>query len=242
MPRHLIAAAVGHNANRSIGDVPQQRGVRFLHVEDNREVIRSVEMIEKAKGCRFRATNLSSKQGIESPLHVARGQRASVVEFHASMQMKNIGERVGNLPALGQAGGNVEVVTAREQVVEDQIVDAFRLRVEPHTRVEIGGTRFNDHDQCVGVGAAGAGKQWEERDKGEGRKERGLRSVCASCAILAHLMNRVHGFPIARGGALQQTPLQRIVSQAAVRESIWEIEIHLLAETARPIWLGGKSR
>ncbi len=41
------------------------------------------------------------------------------MELDAVMQMKDVGERIGNFPALGQARRNVEIVAPGEQVVKD---------------------------------------------------------------------------------------------------------------------------
>ncbi len=47
------------------------------------------------------------------------------MKLHAVMQVKDISQRIGNLPALGQSRRNIQVVAAREQVVENEIVDAL---------------------------------------------------------------------------------------------------------------------
>ena len=78
------------------------------------------------------------------------------MEFHAVMQMENVSLRVRDLPALREAGSNVEVIAAGEQVVEDQIVDALRLRILAYARVEICRARFNDHHQRARIRLRGA--------------------------------------------------------------------------------------
>ena len=80
------------------------------------------------------------------------------------MQMKNVGQRIGNLPALGQSGLNVEVLVARQQRVEEEFVDALRLPVDAHARIEIRGAALDDHDQRVGVGRLRAGEKREDAD------------------------------------------------------------------------------
>ncbi len=104
------------------------------------------------------AANLSLKQGIEGPFHVAGSQRAAVVKLYPVMQMENVGERIGDLPAFGQTGADIEMRVAGEQVVEDKIVDAFRLSVQTHAGIEVGGAALNDHDHGIGVRFAGARK------------------------------------------------------------------------------------
>ena len=105
----LVAAAVGHDADGAVGKIPQQRGERFFEVEDDGVVVGRLDVVHESVDRRLGAANLSLQQGIESPLHVASGQRAAVVELHAVMQMKNIGQRIGNLPAFGQAGRDIQM-------------------------------------------------------------------------------------------------------------------------------------
>ena len=51
------------------------------------------------------------------------------------------------------------LATARQKIVEDQIVDSFRLCIDPDTRVEIRWARFDQHDQRVRVGLCGTRKE-----------------------------------------------------------------------------------
>ncbi len=62
------------------------------------------------------------------------------MKLHALMKMKNISARIGNLPAFGQSGRDVEMIIASQQIVEDQVVNPFRLRIEP--------TRDRDSSGC----------------------------------------------------------------------------------------------
>jgi len=38
-----------------------------------------------------------------------------------------------------------QVIAAAQQIVEDQVIDALRLRVQPHSRIKIGRARLDDH-------------------------------------------------------------------------------------------------
>ena len=71
---------------------------------------------------------------------------------HTVMQMEDVGKRIGNLPTLGQSRLNVEVLVARQQRVEDKLVNALRLRIEAHPRIKVGGTALDNHYQRVGIG------------------------------------------------------------------------------------------
>ena len=233
MRRDFTSAAVGHDANRAIGQIPQQSGDRFLHVKDDGEVIGRIDAIDEAVDRRLGAANLALKQGIERPLHVARGERTSIMKLHAVMQMKDVGERIGNLPALGQSGRDIQIVAAREQVVEDQIVDALRLRVDSHARIEIRRARFDQHHQRVGIGLAGAGEQRYRSEGGrscEGCENEEARRISGSPA---HLVEGVDGSPVAGGGdTTDRTRSTGLLHQTASGNSIGKIEINLLAKTA----------
>ena len=67
-------------------------------------------------------------------------------------QVKDVGERIGDLPLLGKRWLEIEVFVAAHQGVKDQFVDAFRLRIETHPGVEVGRAALDDHDQRVAVG------------------------------------------------------------------------------------------
>src|ERR1700722_16823212 len=89
------------------------------------------------------------------------------MKLHTRMKMKYVGKGIGNLPALGQSGRNIQVVAAREQVVKNQAVNPLGLRVYPHPWIKIGRARLNDHHQRVGVGSGRARKQHKNREPAE---------------------------------------------------------------------------
>src|SRR5215475_2606967 len=101
------------------------------------------------------------------------------------MQMENVGQGVGSLPAIRQTGFYIEMFIALEQVIEQQAVNAFRLGVNPDTRIQIGWAAFDDHHQGVGVRLRRA----RQNKKGQGKKakehpkvfhpERRWRRACA---------------------------------------------------------------
>ncbi len=155
----LVAAAVGNDAHGAVGEIPQQRGERFFEMEDDGVVVGHVDAVHESVNRCFCAAHLSLQQGVEGPLHVASGQGAAVMKLDAVVQVEDVGQRIGNVPAFGQAGGDVKVVAAGEQVVEDEIIDAFRLRVQADAGIEVGGTALDDHHQGVGIGFAGAGDE-----------------------------------------------------------------------------------
>ena len=119
-------------------------------------------MIDETIGGGLGAANFALEQGIERPLHIARGERAAIVKRHAAMEVEDVGQRIGNLPALGQPGLHVEMLIASEQRVEEKLVNALRLRVDPNSRIEIRRTALNNHDQRVGIGSLGAGEERQQ--------------------------------------------------------------------------------
>ena len=54
-----------------------------------------------------------------------------------------------------------------EQIVEEQVVNAFGLRIQSHARIEVRGAALNDHDQGFGVRFAGAREAGKKQERGE---------------------------------------------------------------------------
>src|ERR1700690_3068246 len=98
------------------------------------QLVGSVDVINKTISPRFRAANLSRQQGIERPFHIPRSERPTIVKRNATMQMKNIGQRIRNLPPLRKSSLNVQVLIASQQSIENKFVDPLRLRVNPNPR------------------------------------------------------------------------------------------------------------
>ena len=73
------------------------------------------------------------------------------------VQVKDVGLRIGNLPAIGQPWLQLKVLIAANQRVEEQVVNALGLRIDSNPRIEIGGAALDDHYQRVGDGLARAG-------------------------------------------------------------------------------------
>src|SRR5271167_816527 len=108
-------------------------------MKDDGELVGDIDALHETIRGSFRATNLALEQGIERPLYIARSERPSIVKLYARMQVKDVGERIENLPALRQAGLDVEMVVACQQRVEEKLVDALGLPVNAHARVEVRG-------------------------------------------------------------------------------------------------------
>jgi hypothetical protein len=51
------------------------------------------------------------------------------------------------------------VLVAREQVVEEEVANPLRLRIQSHPRIKVRRARFDDHHQGLGRRFAGAGEQ-----------------------------------------------------------------------------------
>src|SRR5262249_19526777 len=105
------------------------------------------------------ATELALEERIEGPLDIFRSQRTAIMKSDAVAQVKHVGFWIGNFPAFCQPGLDIQVLVAIEQIVEDELVDAFRKCINPHARVEIRGAALDDHDQSLGRTAASARSQ-----------------------------------------------------------------------------------
>jgi len=167
MKAELRAAAAGHNSKCPVGEVPQQRCEGFFEMEDDCGGIGRINggdiLIGRAPG----AADGAVEHGVDAPLDIAGGEQAPIVKTNPTSQMKDVGEWVGNLPALRQAGLQVEMRIAPEEGIEEQHVDAFGLAIGSNARVEIGRAALDDHDQGARIGRAGAGdneSRNEQRD------------------------------------------------------------------------------
>ena len=79
------------------------------------------------------------------------------MKAHPPAKMKNIGQRIGNLPALSQARSHMEMFVAGEEVVENKIVDALRVSIDSDAGIEIGRAILDDHRQRAVVCFSAAG-------------------------------------------------------------------------------------
>ena len=159
MGGHFIAAAIGNDADRTVGKVPQQSGKRLFQMKYDRYIVWRVDVIHKVVSRRFGAANLALQQRIKSPLHIAGSQRPPVVKLHTRTQMKNIGTRIGYVPAHCQLRLYVQVLIARQQIIKQQTVDALRLRIQPNSRIQIRRAALDNHDQRVRIRLRGAANQ-----------------------------------------------------------------------------------
>ena len=99
----VLAAAIRHDADGAIGQVPQQRRKRLLQMEDDGVVVGRVDVVDRGVGACLSAANFAAEERIEGPLHVARGQQLSVVEVDAVMQMKDVRLRDREFPSCRPA-------------------------------------------------------------------------------------------------------------------------------------------
>src|SRR5579871_6828727 len=77
--------------------------------------------------------------------------------------MKDVSQRIRNLPALCQKRLHVEMIVALEQIVEKQSVNTLGLGIYADARIKIRRAALDDHDQRVGIGLRCARKQGKER-------------------------------------------------------------------------------
>src|SRR5437763_6756926 len=132
-------------------------------MKSDRVVVGRFDAIDESVRRCAGTANLSLQQGIEGPLHIPRSERAAIVELHSTVKVKDVSQRIGNVPAFGERRLDVQVLVTIEQVVEQQGIDTLRLRVYPNSRIEIGRAALDDHDQGVAVGLPAAGAKLEQK-------------------------------------------------------------------------------
>ena len=118
-------------------------------------------MIDIAIGGGAGGADLALEKRVEGPLHVARSKRAAIVKFDVVAEVEDVGERIGDFPAFGESGRDVEMIVAIQQSVENKFVNSLGLRVDAYARIEIGGAALDDHDERVGVGRLRTGEKRE---------------------------------------------------------------------------------
>jgi len=91
------------------------------------------------------AANLTLKQRVKRPLHVAGREGVAIVKPYTLSDMEDVGKGIRDLPAFRQRWLHVQMLVAIKEIIEDQRVDTFGPRVDPHTRVEIGRAALNNH-------------------------------------------------------------------------------------------------
>jgi hypothetical protein len=83
MPPELAPAAFGNNAECARRKIGQQKIVRVLQMENNRPRIASLDCIHRGIGGGLGRNHRARADRIHRPRHIARRQRAAVVEAHA---------------------------------------------------------------------------------------------------------------------------------------------------------------
>src|SRR5580704_8067916 len=74
------------------------------------------------------------------------------------------------------------------------------------------------------------------------QKRRELTPPGASAAVPAHLVEAVHGFPVARSDHNPKYPVHRLLHQDASRNSIRQVKEKFFAGTTKPIRLDHQVR
>src|SRR5579871_1179505 len=120
-----LAAAIRHNAERTVRYVVKQRAVRLRKMDDERGVIGSVHAFDQRVSCGFQRGKRAITDAVECPLHIARSERPSVVKMNPLAQMKNVSLGIRNLPFLRHPWLHVEMLVAMDQRIEKQFVNTF---------------------------------------------------------------------------------------------------------------------
>src|ERR1700746_3891590 len=116
------------------------------------------------------------------------------------MEVKDVRQRVGDIPAIGQAWFDVEVFIAIQQIVEQEIVDTLRGGVDAHAWIQIRRAALDDHHQRVGVGLGGAGEKRKAREGDEADLD---ESTCDRYAADTPSLTHTKFSPKSQGAALR---------------------------------------
>ena len=147
MPPEILPAAVGNNAHRACGEIGQQKIIRLAQMKDDRERVARLNALHRRIRCGLGRNHGAVTHRLHRPHHIACRQRLSIVEEHATAQMKNHRARVRFLPPFGQRRREVEVRIARHQPIENQLVDVLRLPIGANAWVKIRRARVDKKDQ-----------------------------------------------------------------------------------------------
>ena len=79
--------------------------------------------------------------------------------------MEDVSERVRDLPALGEAGLQIEMLVTLEERIEEQHVNALGKAIGTNAGIEVGRAALDDHDQGVAIRAMGAGGREREEQQ-----------------------------------------------------------------------------
>src|SRR5947207_3222242 len=102
MLAEILAAAIGHNPNGAISQVPKQGRKRFFKTKNYRALIGSFNQLYILIGAGLRRNDCAIKHRIEGPLHVSRAHDLAVVKTHSRAEMKDVSQGIRNLPAFGE--------------------------------------------------------------------------------------------------------------------------------------------
>ena len=147
----VAPAALRNNAECARGKVGEQKIVGVFQMKNDGALVGSFQCVYGGVGCGFGRNHRAREHRIDRPQHIARRQRAPVVEAHAAAQMKDERQRIWLLPALGQCGDEVKAHIAGHQPIEEQFVDMFRLSVGADARIEVCRTAFDEKDHRVAI-------------------------------------------------------------------------------------------
>ncbi len=73
------------------------------------------------------------------------------MEVHIVTQMKDVGERIGNLPAFSEPRLQLKIFIAPYQTLKDQFTDPLRLCVGSDSRIKAQGRAFDQHDSGLRI-------------------------------------------------------------------------------------------
>ena len=114
----IASAALRHNANRARRKIREQKIIRALKMKYDRQLVRCVDAYDRGVRVGLGRDHRTRPHGIDSPLHVARGEHAAIVKANTAAQMKDERKWVRLFPSLGQRCREMKAPIARHEPVE----------------------------------------------------------------------------------------------------------------------------
>src|SRR5581483_4585918 len=105
----VFAASIRHDPESAFAQVPEKRRVGLGSMKREGEIVAGFDAVDKLVGCAFDGDQGTIAHGVEGPFHVFGGQRTAIMKMNTVVKMKDIGLRVGSVPAFGHCGLELEM-------------------------------------------------------------------------------------------------------------------------------------
>lgn len=113
-------------------------------MEDDGPGIGRGDGIDESVGAALGRFDRAGADRVEGEFHVGGSERLAVGEMNVMAEMENVGLCVAHFPFFGEVRGEVEMVVALKEAVEEEKVEVGGEGVCADARVEIGGRGFEE--------------------------------------------------------------------------------------------------